>query len=747
MVGRSRYHNTANMVVGLARKLASSSRSQPSTAIPRIDISTLSPANVTPLFSSPQSVTEALSSVGYQANTHTAQAVFLADLLGRPLLIEGAAGVGKTELAKAISRATGAQLRRLQCYEGVGEAKALYEWNHAKQILRMQSDQQSATQQASNIYSREYLLERPLLAALTDDSATVLLIDEVDKADIEFDALVLEVLSDFSVTVTECGTIHAHRRPLVLITSNASRELSEALKRRCLHLYLESPTPETERRIIFDRTAIAQEKILHQITTINTATSQSNWSQVLLSLAKYDGGTTTFLLDYLIDFIAALRLKGVPVGLSEAIDSSDAIAEISLGDREQVRESLCCTMVHQEVQRKTFYALFELWFPPRILETAATENNTDTPELSAIQEQLADLLTSQSTESGQQLEELISNSVLEFGEYNSASGISFSALNTMRQLDEQTMGMLIQQSFSAKNPGNSLGQSRLAERAAEQQLQKLRTLVEQQTQQLVAQHQGKERVASYAVPQSGSTATLPESYLADIQEIHHAVTELGKLFASRNASLRRQARAGEIDMRKTMRKSMSTGGVPIKLIRRRPRQNKPELVVLCDMSSSVAEFSYFTLLLVHSLRAEFLRVRIFAFIDTVDEVSSLFTAGSHLGESIAQLNTHARIVEADGRSDYGHTLEVFHKKYFSAITPKTTLLIIGDARSNYRHNNSHILKELTSVAKHAHWLNPEQESQWGAGDSAALVYQADITMHECHNAQQLAAVVTTLLPA
>jgi MoxR-like ATPase len=189
-----------------------------------------------PLFADIDDVTRRLTETGYLPDTATATAVFLADRLGKPLLVEGPAGVGKTELARAVAQATGSELVRLQCYEGVDEARALYEWNHAKPIRRTEP--------------------------------TVLLIDETDKADIEIEGLLLEVLSDFAVTIPELGTITATRRPFVVLTSNATRELSEALKRRCLFLHIDFPDPDLERRILLSRVPELPEKIAEELVRI-----------------------------------------------------------------------------------------------------------------------------------------------------------------------------------------------------------------------------------------------------------------------------------------------------------------------------------------------------------------------------------------------------------------------------------------------------------------------------------------------
>src|SRR6187551_1206124 len=221
-------------------------------------------------FTSVADVTERLAAVGYLASNAVATTVFLADRLGKPLLVEGPAGVGKTELAKAVAAATTAGLVRLQCYEGIDEARALYEWNHAKQLLRITAGQgkESWDDTRDDVFSEEFLLPRPLLTAIRRAEPTVLLIDEIDKADVEVEGLLLEVLSDFQVTIPEMGTIVALRRPLVVLTSNATRELSEAIKRRCLFLHIDYPDAEREREIVVSQVPEVEEQLAGQIVEV-----------------------------------------------------------------------------------------------------------------------------------------------------------------------------------------------------------------------------------------------------------------------------------------------------------------------------------------------------------------------------------------------------------------------------------------------------------------------------------------------
>ena len=221
-------------------------------------------------FGSADEVAALLKRVSYLSDEMTAGSVYLADRLGKPVLIEGPAGTGKTELAKSVAAATGTRLIRLQCYEGLDEGKALYEWDYRKQLLRLQSRADAASWQEteSDLFSEEFLLTRPLLEAIRATEPVVLLIDEVDRLDVETEALLLEVLSDYQVSIPELGTITARQVPLVFLTSNGSRELSEALKRRCLFLHLDYPSIEREREIVLTRVPEISDHLATQITRI-----------------------------------------------------------------------------------------------------------------------------------------------------------------------------------------------------------------------------------------------------------------------------------------------------------------------------------------------------------------------------------------------------------------------------------------------------------------------------------------------
>ncbi len=283
-------------------------------------------------FESVADVTDRLRGADYLADSSISGVVYLADRLEKPVLIEGPAGVGKTELAKAVAESSGARLIRLQCYEGLDESKALYEWNYKKQLLRIQADREHERDWEtveSDIFSEGFLLTRPLLEAIRSEEPVVLLIDEVDRVEIETEALLLEVLSDFQVSIPELGTIVGTQRPFVFLTSNNTRELSEALKRRCLYLHIDYPTLEREEEIVrlrvpeIDASLASQvSRVVQSIRALDLKKAPSisetiDWARTLLFLGRNEIGPETLgetlhvLLKYQSDLVKARKELGV----------------------------------------------------------------------------------------------------------------------------------------------------------------------------------------------------------------------------------------------------------------------------------------------------------------------------------------------------------------------------------------------------------------------------------------------------
>ena len=299
----------------------------------------MSQVEVSHRFKSIEAVNEALIRVDYICGLDIAQVVFLADRIAKPVLVEGPAGTGKTQLAKSVAEAIGSRLIRLQCYEGLDEAKALYEWNYKKQLLRIQAERdidRGWDDISTDVFSEEFLLTRPLLEAITATDPVVLLIDEVDRVDIETEALMLEVLSEYQVSVPELGTMEANQYPVVFLTSNSTRELSEALKRRCLYLFIGYPSVERERQIIISKVPDVTKDLADQVARLVRLIRELNlkkppsvsetldWTKtlVLLGVQRVDTRIASETLNVLLKYRSDISKAS-----EELFNSKDQIAE------------------------------------------------------------------------------------------------------------------------------------------------------------------------------------------------------------------------------------------------------------------------------------------------------------------------------------------------------------------------------------------------------------------------------------
>ncbi|MGY1718275.1 VWA domain-containing protein [Blastococcus sp. SYSU DS0552] len=461
------------------------------------------------------------------------------------------------------------------------------------------------------------------------------------------------------------------------------------------------------------------------------------------------------LAGHLDGFVRAVREAGIPVGISQAVDAAEILTVVDLLDREQLRHGLAAVLLQRAAQRPTYDVLFDLWWPlgDRPAPDAGDgdgpgepgESTLDVPDDAALAAQMRDELL-QLLQDGdpEALRRFAREAVDLLGQGQpTPSGQSYFSYRVMRALSPDTLVAQLLAGLLGES-----GRGGLAEQVARQtvrdRLAAFRTAVEAEVRRRTAAEKGRDRVAKNAVRPLADQVDFLRAQSADLAELRRAVAPLARRLAVRLSARRRLGRQGRLDFRKTVRASLGTGGVPV-VTHHRPRKvHKPELVVLCDVSGSVAGFSHFTLMLTQALREHFTGVRAFAFVDSTDEVTRFFRPGVDVADAIARIGREAQVVGFDGHSDYGTAFDVFADRWASAIGPKTSLLVLGDGRTNYRQPGVPVLAGLVSKARSAHWLNPEPRRLWGSGDSAADRYGEVIDMVECRNAAQLADFVTTL---
>ena len=459
---------------------------------------------------------------------------------------------------------------------------------------------------------------------------------------------------------------------------------------------------------------------------------------------------------HLVGFVEALRAQGISVGPSETVDAGQVLSVLDLGDRQTVREGLACAVLRRPEHRQTYDALFDLWWPAAIGgRTVLVEDDADDPDppdpqdIDAMRAMLLEMLTDNPDigDLDDRLVAMIAAIVEAHGRYTSSRGPSYSSYQALKAMGlDQLEGRLLAGLLAPHGDDSSPTQEQIAKALAAQKIAQLRRMVEGETKRRTAEQLGREHVQMYGIPQLAENVEFLRASGDQLRQMRRVVAPLARTLATRLAARRRRARAGAIDLRKTLRKSMSTGGVPIDVVLRKPRPARPELVVLCDVSGSVAGFSHFTLLLVHALRQQFSRVRVFAFIDTTDEVTHLFGPDADLAVAIQRITREAGVYTRDGHSDYGNAFVSFTENFPGVLSPRSSLLILGDGRTNYRNPAADVLTHMVTASRHAHWLNPEPRHLWGSGDSAVPRYEDVITMHECRSAKQLAGVIDQLLP-
>jgi uncharacterized protein with von Willebrand factor type A (vWA) domain len=458
------------------------------------------------------------------------------------------------------------------------------------------------------------------------------------------------------------------------------------------------------------------------------------------------------LIDRTIAFVGALREAGVSVSLAECLDATRAMAAVPLLNREALRAGFAASMVKRPAYRLAFDTLFDLYFPAVLgdgIDAAADDSDEPPPyeqepvDRDEARQALLDLLLEGDDDA---LRRFAREMVSRLGRADTQPGRqSWFTYRVLRELNPETlMAQLLEAVLAGKERGG------LSEKVARQMLTErikaFESYVESEVRRRLAEEKGVERIARTAVKPLVDQVDFLRATRADLAELRRLVYPLARRLATRLTARRRLGRAGRLDFRRTVRASLASGGVPLDTKHRPHKPHKPELVVLCDVSGSVTAFAHFTVLLAYALREQFTKVRAFAFIDTVDEVTRYFDAGDDIADAMAKIASEADVVWFDGHSDYGHAFETFAERYPDAINPRTSLLILGDGRNNYRATGVPTLRHLVTEARHAYWLNPEPRTYWGQGDSATRAYADVIEMVECRNAAQLQEFVERLLP-
>ncbi|MFI8296200.1 VWA domain-containing protein [Streptomyces nigra] len=449
--------------------------------------------------------------------------------------------------------------------------------------------------------------------------------------------------------------------------------------------------------------------------------------------------TPAGVAERLTSLVGALRAHGVRIGTGESVDAARAVEALGLADRELLREGLAATLLHGTGQRQVFDPVFDLYFPRGVggpeQPSAGRED---------LRERLAEALAA---DDRALMLRLAAEAVDGFGGYGSApESDGWSSYQTLERLRPQTLMARVRDDVRARG-GTSGFTDRLLEDEIRRRIDAFRAMVAAEARRRVAERRGRDEIARRAVRPTADRVDFLFAGRDQLAELRRTVQPLARKLATRLAARRRRASRGSIDLRRTLRGSLSTGGVPMRPVLRRRRPARPELVLLCDVSGSVSGFSDFTMLLVQALHDQFSKVRVFAFVNRVDEVTGLLERGAADPEGLAaRIQSDAGVTGYHGSSDYGMALGEFAERYEAAVGPRTTVFVLGDARTNMSDPNLPALRGIARRARRVYWLNPEQRSRWGTGDSAAPAYAELVEMHECRTARQLSALVGRLLP-
>ncbi|MHB1445207.1 MAG: vWA domain-containing protein [Acidimicrobiales bacterium] len=480
------------------------------------------------------------------------------------------------------------------------------------------------------------------------------------------------------------------------------------------------------------------------------------------------------MLDVLTGFISELRGAGLPVSLTENLDAMEAIQHIPMEDREAFKYALAATLVKSNAHWRAFETVFDVYFSLRgpqwsvdgedvegsaEAQAAAAEAMADARRkgegkgggamdgLSA--EELAEILFKAMMRDDQAMTRAVAReSVTRYAgmEPGRPVGGTYYLYRTLRNLDlEGLMKRLMEAAKEESDGGLTPLEERLIKDEYELRIDQLRKEVESEIRRRLVADRGAEAMAKTLRKPLPENVDFMHATREELVQLRKAVAPLTRKLAVRLARKRRHGRKGPLDFRNTVRHSLSYGGVPAELKFRYPRPSKPEIMVVADISGSVAAFARFTLHLVHAISSQFSKVRSFVFVDGIDEVTRFFEGVEDITEAIQRVNTEADVIWVDGHSDYGHAFEVFWERWGKEITPKTSVLLLGDARNNYHASQAWIVKEMRKKARHVFWLNPEPKSYWDTGDSIVGEYAAHCDgVFECRNLKQLEGFVEHL---